>query len=96
LGAAKPNLRIRLTACGSLTHGIHRRLTHAAAYPLVMRSQDTTLFVLSMMLGSSCEPVAPPVLARYTAEGDMTGHRSFCIPTTRSPTKVEVARRLRP
>jgi|GEM_PF-6040017 len=27
------NLRIKLTACGTLTHGKSRRLSHAAAYP---------------------------------------------------------------
>jgi len=27
------NLRIKLTACGSRSHGKDRRLTHAAAYP---------------------------------------------------------------
>jgi hypothetical protein len=28
-----PNQRIKLTACGTLTHGRKRRRSHAAAYP---------------------------------------------------------------
>jgi len=28
-----PNKRIKLTACGTLTHGKKRRRSHAAAYP---------------------------------------------------------------
>jgi hypothetical protein len=28
-----PNMRIKLTACGTLTRGKKRRLSHAAAYP---------------------------------------------------------------
>jgi len=30
---SSPNMRIKLTACGTLTHGKKRRLSHAAAYP---------------------------------------------------------------
>jgi hypothetical protein len=29
----RPNMRIKLTACGTLTHGKKRRRSHAAAYP---------------------------------------------------------------
>jgi len=28
-----PNMRIKLTACGTRSHGKNRQLTHAAAYP---------------------------------------------------------------
>jgi hypothetical protein len=28
-----PNMRMKLTACGTLTHGRKRRRSHAAAYP---------------------------------------------------------------
>jgi hypothetical protein len=28
-----PNMRIKLTACGTRSHGKNRRLSHAAAYP---------------------------------------------------------------
>jgi len=33
-----PNMRIKLAACGTRSHGKKRRLTHAAAYP--RRSAD--------------------------------------------------------
>jgi hypothetical protein len=32
-GASPPNKRMKLTACGKLTHGKQRRRSHAAAYP---------------------------------------------------------------
>jgi hypothetical protein len=35
---ALPNMRIKLTACVTLTHGKERRRSHAAAYP--RRSAD--------------------------------------------------------
>jgi len=34
----KPNIPVKLAACGSRTHGQHRRCSHAAPYP--QRSED--------------------------------------------------------
>jgi len=33
VNVAVPNPRIKLTACGTLTHGTKGRRSHAAAYP---------------------------------------------------------------
>jgi hypothetical protein len=44
-----PNMRIKLSACGTRSHGKEHRLTHSAGYP--RRSADNK-FVLSRFRGS--------------------------------------------
>ena len=47
-----PNKRIKVPACGTLTHGKKRRLSHAAAYPQRYTGKRLTCEVL----GGSAEP----------------------------------------
>ena len=66
--AETSNPHIKLAACGSVTHGQHRRPSHAAAYldryaeQVAMRTLLILLFTIAIL---SCAPpvIAPPVSA---------------------------------